>query len=314
MFVIRCIGVSLAVFVLLYGMVSLLVTLGWKRLERSTSRMTPARSAALLFGIRVLPLAVAAAVTLIFTIPSFLILEPEASGEAIGEIPLVLGAACLALLITGFVRVIRAQLRTQRTVSEWLRHAKSVQGGMRVPVYCTNPGSPTLTVAGLCSPRVLVSEKAVSVLSETELQTALRHEMAHVDRYDNLKKLFFRFSVFPGMSGLESAWSDAAEMAADDAAVRNLPDALDLASALIKLSRLAPVEPCAAFTTGLLQRSRHSISARIQRLSQWTAPAQSKPRQMWYVLGPAVATAVCLAVSYSSALSAMHEVTEWLVR
>ena len=36
---------------------------------------------------------------------------------------------------------------------------------------------------------------------------------------DNLKKLVFRFCPFPGMSKLESAWSQAAEMAADDAAV-----------------------------------------------------------------------------------------------
>jgi len=65
--------------------------------------------------------------------------------------------------------------------------------------------------------------------------------MAHAHRRDNLKKLLFRFCAFPGMSRLEAAWCEAEEMAADDAAVASVGDALDLASALIKLSRLAPV-------------------------------------------------------------------------
>ncbi len=313
MFVIRCIGVSLAVFVLLYSTLSLLVTLGWKRFARYPNRMSPRGSAALLFGLRILPLAIAAAVTALFTIPSFLLLEPESSGEAVGKLPLALGTVCLVLLLTGIVRVLLAQFRTSRKVSAWLRNATSVSGDARVPVYCTDPQSPSLTVAGLCNPRVLVSSKAVNVLSEGELRTALRHELAHVDGYDNLKKMLFRFSVFPGMNDLESAWSEAAEMAADDAAVSSLPDALDLASALIKLSRFAPVEPCAEFATGLLQKSRHSISLRVQRLSQWTAPSQAQPRR-WYVIGPALAMMIGLAVSYPTALSAMHELTEWLVR
>jgi Zn-dependent protease with chaperone function len=67
------------------------------------------------------------------------------------------------------------------------------------------------------------------------LQTALNHEVAHVSRRDNLKKLLLRFVAFPGMSGLETAWLEATEMAADDAAVSTAGDALDLAAALIKL-------------------------------------------------------------------------------
>jgi len=95
---------------------------------------------------------------------------------------------------------------------------------------------------------VLLSDAAAAVLSPQELATALQHEMAHAHRRDNLKKLLFRFCAFPGMSRLEAAWCEAEEMAADDAAVASVGDALDLASALIKLSRLAPVHPAAALT------------------------------------------------------------------
>ncbi len=93
MFAARCIGVSLAVFVLVYVFLSLLVSRGWK-LMRRTLQPTSARSAAdLLFILRVLPPGVSVFVTLAFTLPSFLLLEPRSTGEAIGTAPLALGFA-----------------------------------------------------------------------------------------------------------------------------------------------------------------------------------------------------------------------------
>ena len=55
--------------------------------------------------------------------------------------------------------------------------------------------------------------------------------------WDNLKKVLISATPFPGMGSIESAWREAAELAADDAAVTNRQEALDLAAALIKLSR-----------------------------------------------------------------------------
>lgn len=71
---------------------------------------------------------------------------------------------------------------------------------------------------------------------------------------DNLKKLVFRFCFFPGMAKLESAWSQVAELAADDAAVSNMDDAVNLASALVKVSRLVPVEAAPGQHCGLRDR------------------------------------------------------------
>jgi Zn-dependent protease with chaperone function len=102
------------------------------------------------------------------------------------------------------------------------------------------------------APRVLISESAVAVLGEDELRIALKHELAHIRSCDNLKKLVFRFAPFPGLSKLDSAWSQAAELAADDAAVSSVNDALDLAAALVKLSRLVPVEAAPACTVGFV--------------------------------------------------------------
>ena len=93
---------------------------------------------------------------------------------------------------------------------------------------------------------------------------------------DNLKKLVFRFCPFPGMAKLESAWSQAAELAADDAAVSNLNDAVDLAAALVKLSRLVPVEAAPVCTVGFVTGS---ISAAWRACLPGTKPAKLNRRE-----------------------------------
>jgi len=273
MFAARCIGVSLAVFMLLYVSLSLAVSQGWK-VTRRIIRPQSARSAAdLLFALRILPLALSSLVTFAFTLPSFLLLEPRSTNEAIGTAPLALGFCCLILLAAGIARAAIAQRKASRALVEWLHgsilmESQIRESGNAVPIFRTGNDAPTLTVAGMCAPKVLVSEAAVATLNPPELRTALRHEIAHALRYDNLKKLVFRFSVFPAMADLERAWSEETEMAADDAAVSNFHDALDLAAALIKVSRLGPMESSSELTMALLHSST-ALSARVHRLVTW---------------------------------------------
>lgn len=319
MFAARCIGVSLAVYILLYVFLSLLVSRGWK-LMRCTLRPGSARRAAdLLFTLRVLPLGLSVFVTLAFTLPSFLLLEPRSTGEAIGTAPLALGLCCLVLLGAGVARAALAQLRASRALVEWLNGSALMElqikeSGSAVPIFRIGNDAPTLTVAGVCAPKVLVSEAAIAALTSRELRTALRHEIAHAIRYDNLRKLLFRFSVFPSMSELEHAWSEETEMAADDAAVSSFRDALDLAAALIKVSRLGPVESSGELTMALLH-SCTALSTRVHRLVAWDQAQKPQSRGRWFYVLPAAAAIVIAAVTtYGSVLSQMHAVTEWLVR
>jgi hypothetical protein len=137
-----------------------------------------------------------------------------------------------------------------------------------------------------------------------------------VHRRDNLRKLVLRLVAFPGMSALESAWREATEMAADDAAVSNASEALDLAAAVIKLSRLASLETPAALTTALVHSSASSLNARVERLIAWTEPGQDTAPQysVRYLLFAATAGVITLAVTYSELLVRVHTATEWLVR
>jgi Zn-dependent protease with chaperone function len=151
-------------------------------------------------------------------------------------------------------------------------------------------------------------------LSTTELEIAMKHELAHVRRRDNLKKLLFHACGFPGMSALEATWGDAAEMAADAAAVRCADDALDLASALIKLSRFAPVQASAALTSALVQNAG-AVNQRVARLLNWEEPRRGTPWPVtWRLALPLVGGLFILVLTYGSALSGTHALTEWMVR
>jgi beta-lactamase regulating signal transducer with metallopeptidase domain len=313
MFAARCIGVSLAVFILVYAALSFVVSRGWRFLLGVSKPCLASDSADLLFNLRMAPLAVSVGVTLLFTLPSFLWLEPRSADEAIGGAPVVLGAACLLWFAVGTVRAAAAHFRTSRAVAEWLGSGSVMEAGSKIPVVRT-PNAPGLTVAGVRSPKVFVSEATMAVLTPAELRTAVRHELSHVRRRDNLKKLLIRFAVFPGMADLQRQWSDATEMAADDAAVCNRREALDLAAALIKVSRLGPMESSPALAIGLLHSST-ALSARIERLFGWETVQASQARSSWWYSLPAGAAAIILvALTYNAALLRMHALTEWLVR
>jgi Zn-dependent protease with chaperone function len=318
MFAARCIGVSLAVFMLLYVSLSLAVSRGWNLIRGWFQPRSARGSADLLFVLRVLPLALSSVVTLGFTLPSFLLLEPRSTNEAVGGAPLALGFCCLILIGVGVARAWMAQLRASRALVKWLdgsmlMGSQVTESGEAVPVFRTGKDAPTLTVAGVCAPKVLVSEAAVAMLSPAELRTALRHEIAHALRHDNLKKLVFRFSVFPVMAGLEHAWSEETEMAADDAAVSSFNDALDLAAALIKVSRLGTMESSGELTMALLHSST-ALRARVQRLVTWKKERKPQTHRGWLYAIPVAAAVVVLVATYGSVLNQMHAVTEWLVR
>lgn len=313
MFALRCLGVSLAFFLAVYGLSSLAVLRGWRLALRGFGHISSRAVADGLLVLRALPFATAMLATLAFVVPSFLLLEPRVSSEPVGEVPLFLGVCCLALFAAGAWNAAAAHARTSRAVAGWLAEATAV-AHEPVPVFRIRPAVPALTVAGVCSPRVLVSDAASAVLSAPELEIAMRHELAHVRHRDNLKKLLFYVCGFPGMAALEAAWADAAEMAADDGAVRCADHALDLASALIKLSRFAPVHPGVAFTTGLVQNSG-IVNARVARLLNWEEPRRGSWWPIcWRVAWPLAGGVFILVLTYGSALSETHALTEWLVR
>jgi Zn-dependent protease with chaperone function len=315
MFAARGIAISFAVFFLVYSALSIAVCCLWRQAWFYFQRYSARRCADLLFGLRALPLSASVAVTLGLTVPSFLLLEPRAIVEPLGAAPLVFGLCGLALALFGTVNAARALLRTSRTIRSWVSKAVPVRLKVPVPVWRISRAVPALTAAGVLRPRVLMSGAAEFLLTPKELHTALQHELAHVRRRDNLKKLLLRFVAFPGMGGLEEVWLEATELAADDAAVSSAGEALDLAAALIKLSRVGTPEISADLTAALMHSPAGLMNARVERLIAWEqgqkAPQSYSPR---YGLWVGLAMLAGFAVTYGQLLVRVHTATEWLVR
>ena len=307
-FAARGVLVSLAFFAVVYCLVSSLVVLTWEGVQRAC-RKPSSSSANLLFGLRILPFAFSVAVTLFFTFPSFWLLERRSLDEDTGTF--VLGLCSLLILGAGLVRVLLAEARTKRAVTRWRLSASSCEGDAISPTIQASDGAPPLILVGIRRPKVMVSDIAVTVLSDDELEVAVRHELGHMRSWDNLKKVFISATPFPGMTSLERAWREAAELAADDSAVTNRQEALALAAALIKLSRFSEQWAEAALATGLVSGST-SIGVRLERLIEWRVTSRRHLTSPWMIL---VLSTMILGIigNYGVALSITHRLTELLV-
>lgn len=310
MFTLRLVSVALSFYILAYCGLSLGVSVGWRLTAKLWRSFTPAAAADFLFGLRLFPLLGALAITAVYVVPSYLVLEPVYIDEPVGPMLVVLTAGAFASLLAGVLRTAGAQRRTSQVLLQWVDGAKLTE--LPTPVLRLLHHDPILTVAGIFAPRVLVSETAASILTRKELEVALRHELAHIHRRDNLKKLLVHFASFPAMAPLESAWVETSEMAADDAAVSSSLEALDLASALVKLSRFAPVQPSCTISSTLLPGSGASLSVRLGRLFNWARP--EKRKRTSYIVPSVAAIGIVAFLTYRPMLAAAHAMTEWLVR
>jgi Zn-dependent protease with chaperone function len=308
LFAVRSLVVGLGFFGVVYCLLSLLVVCGW-HVVRLLFGNSGSKSARLLFRLRIFPLIGSAFVTLAFALPAFYKLE-GGMDEDMGT--LLFGVGTALLLGAGIVRVIMAQGRTSRMVAAWLRGAGVLDAGVPSTTLRVGQGGPPLLLYGISTPQVLVSENAVALLSPEELRVAVEHEMGHLRSRDNLKKLILHGVPFPGLGSLERAWQEAAELAADEAAVSSGTDAVDLAAALIKLCDLVPVHGSPAFTTGLVDTSA-LVNVRVRRLLAWEENHSGKLQSRWFFLFTVAAVLPYAVAHYGQVLLITHRLTEWLI-
>jgi Zn-dependent protease with chaperone function len=166
------------------------------------------------------------------------------------------------------------------------------------------------------------------VLSAEELSAAIAHERAHVRSFDNLKQILLKVTrlprwLKPNTSGAtDTAWINASEVAADEAALAAGASPLDLSGALVKVARLTrrPVVGEAVAASHLLPVACGSaIEARmshLQELLEDTAPASGTKKQGRRY--PALLSLVLFTIAYvacvNAALPWVHEALESLVR
>jgi hypothetical protein len=309
-FAARGLLVSLAFFATVYCALSMLVVLAWRCVGGDIGKPR-AWSANFLFGLRMFPFAASTLVAIFFTFPSFWLMEAASLDEDAGTF--VLAACALLILGGGLFRVLRARAGTTNAVRQWTLAEKSVgKRGTFSPTLSAALGAPALVLVGIRKPRVMVSDMTTVVLSSRELHLAVRHELVHKRSWDNLRKVLMSAAPFPGMNHLESAWRQAAELAADDAAVRSRQDALDLAAALIKLSRSSKQWSEPALASGFVSGSS-SISLRVKRLIEWRRDTPRMQRTWRWTLLALLMLVVAVGHNYGAALVLTHRLTELLV-
>ena len=125
MFAARGAGVSLAIFVLVYAICSLAVFIGWRLVLRAVKPVSARGAAGLLFTLRLFPLGFAFLVMVGVALPSFLLLEPRGTDEAVGAAPTALAIGFLVIALLGVVRAVRAQRRTSLAMERWFEWVDS---------------------------------------------------------------------------------------------------------------------------------------------------------------------------------------------
>lgn len=132
--------------------------------------------------------------------------------------------------------------------------------------------------SGLWKPKIYVSTGVCSYLTKKEFRTVILHEIHHVKNKAPLKlfvlQILCAFNFFlPINRRLLTLYSSVCEKAADDAAVNISGEPLELASALLKLSRSHT--PAALYSTVAFSGGQKIIEDRIMRLLE---PQAAPPR------------------------------------
>jgi len=245
--------------------------------------------------LRLAPAGVAMFVVVAFCIPSYLSWEPN-SGEKVGWRCLVLAGLTLVAWAISASRAARAWWDSRLYLRRSLANGcETVLHDAHAPVCFTDYPGPAVALAGIIHPRAIVTRAAAAALSREQLDAALRHERAHAESRDNLKRLAMLLD--PGLlprrtaAALEQAWVRAAEWAADDRAADGDPHrALALAEALVRVSRLTQDVFVPRLVTALAADNLDSRVERLLNLPVVCHPTSSVARTWWLLAGASAAS------------------------
>jgi hypothetical protein len=271
-----------------------------------------------------LPPALAGVITLGLALPAFLEFEPHSTHEGIGlrlDVLALTGALLLGGMIVRSWRILLATLQVQRS---WRKNSERIYlEDIDIPIYCVESRSSLLAVTGIFRARIFLSRDIAETLSPEELRAAMKHEIAHVSSFDNLKQMLLKIMRPPrwlkAFHEADAEWNGMAEIVADQTALARGASVLDLSSALIKVGRLNRISGTTSAVASYLvpptcnssleQRIMH-LSELLQGSEQTTAyPAQSRKLMLTMFLGVAAYIACIHAF-----LPAIHEALEFLVR
>ena len=328
MYALLCICLTLSALLALNALASAVAGAAWRALAPRVQGWGAGARARLLFALRVSPLAAAAVLAFALVVPSYLLYEPHESGEHISAKLLVITCLSAAGVLLACWRVARTWLATRRLARDWMSKAEPFEvEGARVPAFRIRHSFPVIAVIGALRPRLFVASQVFDALTPEELAAALAHERGHVEGRDNLKRALLQAGEdallhAPLGRSLRREWQHESEVAADEfAAAAGPAAALDLASAIVKISRLIPrgVKPTLPAGVHLLGDGDDGTSRRVRnllRLASMTRGARTGLHSSSLLI---VALCLCLFAAggylftHAEILKATHDAIEQVV-
>jgi hypothetical protein len=321
-YTLRLLCLCCASFFLIHVALAVAARVSARTAIRVAEHMRPQSGARLLFLLRIAPLVLTLLAVLAFCIPSYLWLEPDATGERVDLVCVVTAGMGVALWSAALKRVIGAVRGTNRYLNECERHGRIINvPGADAPALLVSGKAAVLAVAGVFRPQLLISRPVLRGLSNEQREAALRHEHAHQTSGDNLKRLLILLTpdLFPfvnSFSGLERAWAKFTEWAADDEATAGDPErALSLASALVRVAKMGSRTQPSYLSCSLVGGSQE-LSERVDRLLR-PQPRPGRPvKEVVRLLGGAsalIGSSVAVIVIWPGSLSLVHQALERLV-
>jgi Zn-dependent protease with chaperone function len=311
-FELRVLTVGLAAFAMASGLAALIVP--W--LASRQDGLPAARRAGRLGALRLLPVIVSTIAGVAVTM-AFVAFEPRGAWEYVGWTIRTAAAGALATLVLAAWRSVRLVRATRRVTRSWFDAAEPIAlPGIAAPALAVTSAYPIVAVVGLRQPTLVIARSVLAACTADELDAILAHEQGHVDRRDNLRRLLM--SVTPDVLGwlpfsdrLYAAWVNATEEAADDNAARASADGRwHLASALIKVARLAaasqtptPIPASALYCGG-------NLDTRVRRLLE--PPQAGGPSRL--DLARLSAAVAALAIVAALAWPGLHALVEVAIR
>ena len=311
----RLLCISLASFFLLHAALGTLAGLLAPTLIRKAGRFRPRAAARVVLVARLMPAAAAMLFVTGLCVPSFLWLEQESGAERIGVFCLSAAALGLTIGTLAILRSVRAVIRSKRYVQQIVRATPGVP-----QPWIVDARHAIISLAGIVHPRLLVSRAVAETLSREQLAAALRHERAHRESRDNLKRLLILAApgilpLFHGFKDLERAWNRFSEWAADDRAVAGSSHrSLSLAAALVKVARLG-AGPEAPLVTSLVGGGE-DLSARIERLLKGTIIVERPHRipAVRFATAALLSGAAIMMMLRPATMMAVHRLLENLIQ
>ncbi len=305
--------------------VALAASAVWRLISAGLPEMSAATRAKVIFGLRVLPVLTAFVIAGGLVVPSYVLYEPDGSGEVVGSKLAIAAFVSFIAVLFALVRLARTFLSTRRLVTNWLANAERIRSHEQgVRVYKIEHQFPVIALVGIVRPRIFVAAKVLDTLTPGEIDAALAHEYGHLAASDNLKRALLRICrdllIVPIGGGLDREWSQITEKAADERAARSgQTSALDLAGALVKIARIAPFHAHPAMPSGafLIERDEIDVTSRVKSLltiSPGLAAVSDRNSYLTWLWAGVLAAILLLPLANQGIYSFTHEAIERIVR